>query len=306
MALMPPLPMNICTATEEGKAAFHNKIDQIKESLSAELMRMRQEEEKVTEELQPTVEKNMAAKSGFSEADVQKLKSKKMSKEEKQAIANKALQEKVGISMDEVQKLKKMDKDAKKDWAQAYGTTQMASGAYDSPEAKAEQQHSKELLNKIQEVNQLLEKTDIRNQKGFAQLLDFGKKELPRAGAMKSKEIDPREKEFISLIGVQGTTSEARRRQLISQLKSLKSNYCNEFGGKYRAAIRDLPATINNLFPDYTRLERAQDELFKLQTGADKSPAQPGMLGLGAVGSYANEIDTVYSFDLRTYEIEMQ
>ena len=108
------------------------------------------------------------------------------------------------------------------------------------------------------------------------------------------------------MIGVQGTTSEARRRQLISQLKSLKSNYCNEFGGKYRAAIRDLPATINNLFPDYTRLERAQDELFKLQTGADKSPAQPGMLGLGAVGSYANEIDTVYSFDLRTYEIEMQ
>ena len=314
MSLLPPLPNVVCGVGEEEKSEFQNRIAVVQQALDEHIDEAQNEEQGITADMADSIRKKAMAKYGISEEDIKKLNSSEygvldpesknlnpsteaaQKAKDKEDIANRILMSTQGVSLEEIQNLQKMSPSAQQEWAKAYGNTQMAMGNYDSPEAKAEQKNTKDLYGKIQELRQLTEKTDFRNMKESALFFDFERNIRPKADRMLDEEIKPLEQKLDSMIE---NASEAEINMVRGKLKSLKTDYCREYGTQYRQSISQMPEGITRMMPDYERMEQVQDELVKLQTGADKSPVQKGGIGLSAVSSYANALEKIYSFDLQ-------
>jgi hypothetical protein len=304
---MPPLPMDVCGAGNKEKSAYHANMRKFESALTEEIRRLNQEAKKIAKEKEPEMKRNAMARAGISEEDAKKIedsKKKKMSKEEKQAMADKYMQQRTGISLQEARDLKKMDKGAQEEWAQSYSAQQKqkaASGMYDSPGVKAEQQRNMELAKKSEEVSQQVQKIMAREAKMRAPVEEFEKKEVPRAEAMYEAEIRPILEEMAKPCG--GTYYNEADIQECNRLKKLlraaQDRYCAQFGPTYRDAIRDMRGNLESLMPDYRRMDQLHDEQMRLSTGIDQTPVLPGHNALLAIEKQTELLDTVYKFNLR-------
>lgn len=304
IAIMPKLPTDICSAGDRERGAYLANVRDFMAKLDAEIYRNRRESKKASKESEEAFKKNMVAKSGMSAADAEKMKSaKKMSREEKMALADKLMQQKAGVSMQEAKDLQKMDKSGQEEWANEYTTKRMASGELNSGQAKADQKFAAQAIELNKESNELTDKITARLEKGRARLDDFNKKETPKAEAMYEAEISPILKRMAGPCGggiyVEAEVKECDR--LTKLLNAAQDRYCTQFGPKHRDALLDVQRSYESSLPDYSRLEQIQDELIKHLAGGtlDKTPVQPGQLGLEAIREYSEMLDSAYKFNLR-------
>ena len=304
IAIMPKLPTDICSAGNKEKETYLANVSDFVAKLKAEIYRNRQESKKASKASEEALKKNMMAKSGMSAADAEKMKSaKKMSREEKLAMADKLMQKKAGVSMQEAKDLQQMDKSGQEKWGNEHMTKRMASGGLNSEQAKADQQFAARGFELSKESKELTDKITARLEKGRARLDDFNKKETPKAEAMYEAEISPILKQMEKHCGG-GIYEEAKVREcerLRKLLDAAQDRYCSQFGPKQRDALLDVQKSYEAVLPDYSRLEQIEDERIKLLAGGtlNKTPVQPGQLGLEAILEYSEMLDSAYKFNLR-------
>ena len=287
---IPGVPSDACSMKGEQKQQYLDQINLVLKDIEKVISSKKKSVERDVDNSKSQIEKNMAKEYGLTNADVQKLKQKKLSKEEKRAIADKMLQEKAGISMDEVKKLKKMSKEGKKAWAEGYSTEQMAIKSSNSDSSKTEEQikaekkmaKDKRMFDLVQEQKLILDRISASDKKYVNKLA-----ELDKEDSTATVILDRQRKPLLKKLNDVPGPSEEEAKSIQDEIRSYEKIYCNKLTPIYMDILGECLSSLNKFMPDYKRLEEIDDELNKTTLETNKGFTSPGLYQLSAVKSYA-------------------
>ena len=162
---LPPPAKSICIIDTVELEIYHSKLDKVTRQLDELSAKRKAALEERIEKVKPDVEKNIAQDFNLSDADLQKLKQKKLSDAEKKALMDKMLKDKANISMKQIEQLKKMKKEGNKEgirnWAEAYQTQQMAELVSGDSTKTPEMIDFEKNLSKNKELNDLMKEQKL-------------------------------------------------------------------------------------------------------------------------------------------------
>lgn len=288
---IPGVPTDACSMKGEQRKQYLEQINSLLRDLQEVISSKKNAVESDVKNSRGQIEKNFAKEYGLSDADVQKLKNKKMSKEEKKAIADKMLQEKAGISMDEVEKLKKMSKEGKKAWAEGYSTQQMANMTGNPDSNKTEEQlkmekkmaKDKRMFDLMQEQKLITDRIAASDKKYVNRMM-----ELDKEDSVAAKILDEQRKPLLKRLNDLPGPSEEEARNIHDEIRQYEKVYCNKLTPTYMDILGECLKSLNNFMTDYKRLEEIQDELNKSMLETNKGFTSPGLFQLDAVQSYVS------------------
>jgi len=299
---LPAPPAGTCEMTPGQMSDFQKQVNAVIKELNAKILEKSKRTKDAIKSQKNQIEKNVAQQYGFSESDVQKLKSKNVSKAEKKAIADKTLQEKTGISMEEIKKLKSMSKEGKTEWAKAYAEQQQASlSAGEKGEKSPEQiemdkrlKNDKQKLDLVKEQKKLTDKIAASDMRYTSKMQELIKKDSIELIILKEG-LKPLEAE---LNGVPGP-SEERAHQLNMEIRSKWGAYCSRITPLYIKICQDAYQALFLNMADYDRLEEITNTLNSQITGVQMPYESQGLMQLEAVKSYASLLLNVFNYGAR-------
>jgi hypothetical protein len=302
MSKIPPLPGNACSMDSMQQRLYKDDVNQLLQDLSDAISPRKKAIKTDVENSREQIEKNMAQQYGLSNADIQKLKNKELSKEEKKAIADKMLQEKTGISMDEVEDLKKMSKEGKKAWAEGYSAQQMANAMPNADGGKTEEQiemekeqvKNKKMFDLLQEQKLITDRIHASNIKYVNRM-----RELDKEDSVALWILAPDMKPLLERLNEMGSPSDEENEEaksIRSQLRKLEMVYCEKLTPHLIDIIGDCLTDLHKFMPDYKRLEEITAELSKTMPGINKDFSSPGLFQLEAVKSYVELLRHTFKY----------
>ena len=297
-AQLPDLPSGICLVDTASRGYFNRQLSRVSNQLNEVILKKKKEVQKEADNLKPEMEKKLAQEYGLSEADVQRLKDKKLSKEEKKKIADKMMQKKANISMEEIERLKKMSKEGKEAWAEAYGTeimTNMASG--DSVKTEEQIKMEKELetnskLNElVKEQKIILDKIHAVNKRYDNRLIELRKEDSIQTVILEAQ-CEPLRKQLANY------PTKEEQKSIYQLIAGFHLAYCNKLTPMNIEMIAEAKNSVGPLLPDYDRLEKINTEINKIMFGAKDGLNSPGLLQLGAVEGLATIMAGAYKYTI--------
>lgn len=306
-------PDSVCTCLKDVRQNFETSVRELADVVKEDAQKRKRANENYMDQnkdrMKAAMMKEMTEKSGMSQAELDALNSKKkMSKEDKQAMANKMLGQ-YGMTMDEVKNMKNMDKNAKKAWAEAYVTEQMAMAQANkgNPQAKAQSDKAMNNVQLLQEQEQLrsqisLFENDVQNR--YNSLLQAAGKEKLNAG------LEKLNNELQSI----GTIYECNEcpappkkdvqhwNAVIKKIQDLKTEYCRLNTPKFVAYLNWYKETLIKNIPVYDRAEEVQNLVTASTTNTQLSMPCKGFYALSALEGYLNKLENLFQFKI--YEIE--
>jgi len=297
-AKLPNLPISVCFVDTSSRGFFNRQLSSVSNQLNEVILKKKKEVQKEADNLKPEMEKKLAQEYGLSEADVQRLKDKKLSKEEKKKIADKMMQEKANISMEEIERLKKMSKEGKEAWSEAYGTEVMTNMPTDDSVKTEEQIKMEKELEKnsklnelVKEQNLLINKIDAVNKMYENKMAEFRKEDSLQT-AILNEALKPLREQLLN------SPSEGEVKSIYQQMALFHINYCNELSPKYINIINDVKNSVGPLLPDYNRLEVINSEINKILLKTESGLTSPGLLQLGAVQGLVSIMAGAYKYTI--------
>jgi hypothetical protein len=312
LANIPDLPKDPCLMTEEQQHEFNNQVNILLKELEEVISPKKKAIEKEAVGSRNEIEKKMVQEYGLSNAELQKLKNKELSKEEKKAIADKMLQEKTGISMEEVEDLKKMSKEGKKAWAEGYATQQMAMMTPNTDGSKSEEQIDMEKnLVKNRKMHDLMQEQQVlvnriaASDKKFAIRMIELEKEDSIASILLKVQLEP----LLEKLSEDPQPTDDERDQIMLVIRRHEKNYCQTLSPQLMDIYDETLISLKKLMPDFKRLEEINADLNKNLIGVNKDLSSPGLFELEAVDSYVHLLLNTfkyvkYSFAIKGEEIE--
>lgn len=299
----PGLAKSTCIIDTVELSSYHSQLIKVTNQVDELCAKRRAALEERIKKVKPNVEKNIAQDFNPSDADLQKLKQKKLSEAEKKALMDKMLKDKANISMKQIEQLKEMKKEGNKEgirnWAEAYQTQQMAelvSGdSTKTPELiEFEKNLSKnKALNELmQEQKQIIDRIAAVDKKFSNKMIEFHKEDSVQTEIL-NRNVKPLEKELI-----RGDLDENARRTIYMQIMTFKLVYCEKISPMYIDIINDLRLSTESLLPTYDRLEKVNAEINAKTLGLKEWPTDPGLMQLEAVRSLAHAIADVYKYTI--------
>lgn len=297
-ARLPNLPGAICLVDTAERGLFTSQLSSISVQLDVVYSKKKKEVQKEADDLRPEMEKKIARDSGLSEADIQKLKNKKLSKEEKKKIADKMMQNKANISMEEIERLKKMSKEGKEAWAEAYSTEVMANmQSGDSVKTEEQIKMEKELeknstLNELVKEQKLIIDRIYAVDKKYANQMEELRKEDSIQTIILEAQLEPLRKQLLEY------PTKEQQKSIYKLMFGYYLTYCNKLSPMNINMIADAKESIGPLLPEYDRLEVLNTEINKIMLGAKDGLNSPGLMQLGAVKSLISIMAGAYSYTI--------
>jgi hypothetical protein len=153
-----------------------------------------------------------------------------------------------------------MTKEEKAAWAQA-NSADTAGKIQADPHYQDKNQQAKSIYNLQTEQKTLHEKIESRK----AGILRKLKTLDQNAAAMRTKEIDPLQREFSSLGGLVISKKETDRIDHVNmKLNNAKKRYCETYSHQYLTLLDEYLSCVKASLPDYQRMEKI---IAKTQTG---------------------------------------
>lgn len=295
---LPNLPSAVCVVDTAQSGLFARQLGSVSKQLDEVYSKKKKEVQKEADELRPEMEKKIAKDSGLSDADIQKLKNKNLSKEEKKKIADKMMQSKANISMEEIERLKKMSKEGKEAWAEAYSTEIMANmQSGDSVKTEEQIKMEKELetnskLNELVKEQTLIVERIYAVDKKYANKMEELRKEDSIQTIILEQKLKPLRKQL------ENYPSGDQQKSIYRQMAAYYYDYCNILSPMNINMIADAKDSLEPLLPEYNRLEEINTEINKIMFGAKEGLNSPGLMQLGAVKSIINLMSGAYSYTI--------
>ena len=282
---LPELPGAVCVVDTSFRGQFMRQLSHVSQQVDEVYYKKKKEVQKEADNLKPEMEKKITKDSGLSDADIQKLKNKNLSKEEKKKIADKMMQNTANISMEEIERLKKMSKEGKEAWAEAYGTEIMATmQSGDSVKTKEQIKMEKELetnskLNElVKEQKLILDKIHAVDIKYANKMTELRKEDSIQTVILEEK-LKPLRKQL------ENYPSKEQQKSIYQEMAGHYLTYCNKLSPMNINMIADVKNSLAPLLPEYDRLEEVNTEINKIMFGAKDGLNFPGLMQLGAVKS---------------------
>ena len=306
-------PDSVCTCLldvrQNYEASLSNFYDLVTEDIHARTTRVDEYMDQNQDRMKASMMKEMADKSGMSQQELEALsKKKKLTQEDKQALMDKALGQH-NLSMGEVQNMKNMDENARKAWAEAYATEQMAmaQGNSNNPKVKADNDKAMSQSKLLQEQQSLRSQlsafeTEIANR--YNTLMQTSGKEKLVA------DLQELENELRTI----GTIYECNEcppppasdvkhwNTVIQKIHDTKMKYCRQNTPKLIAYLNWYSDNLVKNIPVYDRSEAIQYEVTSATTNTQLSPPDKGIFSLKAVQGYLSAKQKL--FEIKDYEIE--
>ena len=300
---LPPPAKSICIIDTVELEIYHSKLDKVTRQLDELCAKRKAALEERIEKVKPDVEKNIAQDFNLSDADLQKLKQKKLSDAEKKALMDKMLKDKANISMKQIEQLKKMKKEGNKEgirnWAEAYQTQQMAelvSGdSTKTPEMidfEKNLSKNKELNDLMKEQKQIIDRIAAVDKRITNKMIEFNKEDSIET-AILEKNNEPLEEML-----TKGDLSRDQRQTILIKIATNHLIYCEKISPMYIDIINDMRISTEPLIPTYDRLELINAEINAKTLGLKEWPVDPGLMQLEAVKGLAHAIAGVYKYTI--------
>ena len=303
LAKFPSLPNSVCIADTAEMNLYHKELRKVTSKLDSLCELRKKELEDRINKIKPDMEKNIAKEYGLSDADVHKLKNKKISDAEKKAIMEKMLQEKTGISMGEIEQLQKMKKEKNKEgilaWSDAYTTQQMANMTTGDSTKTPEQLEMEKNLEKNSKLYDLMKEQKLLADRIHAVNQKYGNrmKEFYLEDSIQTENLNRNIKPLEKRLTEENLTNDEQI-AIYQSIATHRLNYCNKISPMYMDIIRDLKFSTEPLLPLYDRLEIINAEINAKTMGMKEWPTSPGLMELEAVRSLAHAIADIYKYTL--------
>lgn len=295
---LPDMPGVICLVDTSFRGQFKRQLSSVSTQLDEVYSKKKKEVQKEADDLRPEMEKKIAKDSGLSDADIQKLKNKNLSKEEKKKIADKMMQNKANISMEEIERLKKMSKEGKEAWAEAYSTEVMANMQSGDSVKTEEQIKIEKELEKNSKLNDLVKEQKLiidriyAVDKKYANQMEELRKEDSIQTVILEAQLEPLRKQLLDY------PTKEQQKSIYKQMAGHYLTYCNKLSPMNINMISDAKNSLGPLLPEYDRLEELNTEINKIMLGAKDGLNSPGLMQLGAVKSLINIMAGTYSYTI--------
>jgi len=295
---IPALPHDSCNITRADIESFRLQVNNISDQLEIDIDKLNDQLEKNMEDNEETAKEavmnQLSQQYGMSQEDINKIKNGKgLSDAEKQALANKMTMQQANISIDEAQKLSKMSEAGQKAYAEAYAAEAMAT-AQTNPKQQSTNDNAKNLYQLASSQSTIANKINSINQK-INNL--YAVIEADPSGQEMIKKIDKWNSEIMSMTGIDyGQGKEMDSLALL--VKKEKTEYCNKFTPRYRAALREHLKILKTSLPDYQSLGDITAEITKAQTGITTPPECNTITSLKAIQAYLGKLEDAYEFKL--------
>ena len=311
--IVPGNPDSVCTCTkdvrENYEQALSNLYNIVKEDSQERTNRVDEYMNQNEDRMKASMMKEMAEKTGISQQELEALSNKKeLTEEDKQALMDKALGQH-NLSMGEVKNLKNMDDNARKAWAKAYASEQMAMAQVnrDNPQIKAVNDKAMNQVTLMQEQQSLRSKitafeTEIVNR--HKTLIQTSGKEKLEADLLKLNNE-------LRTIGSIYECNECPAppaedvkhwNAVIKKIQDTKIQYCRQNTPKLIAFLNWYRDNLVKNIPVYDRSEALQYEVTSSTTNTQISAPDKGILSLQAVQGYLGTKQKLFEF--KDYEIE--
>ena len=304
LSMIPELPNDACSERDSINP-FLEKVHKLSQELNEEIAERKGLVKPDVQDIENQLKKNAAKDIGLSDADLQKLNNKKLTKEEKEAIIDKILKEQ------NLKSLKNTKTEAgKKEWAKNYATQQQAilMSKMENPDsAKSKEQlemeknlgKNKELYDLAQEQQLILNKIHAADKKFTNQMEELNKKDAIATieynnaveGLKKSLYADP-------------PPGPEVRKELQEAIKDQGKIYCSKLTPDFCDVLKSAYNSLISLTPDYKRLGEVNPELNKAMLKTDKDLYSPVLIHLYAIRDYVGWLSQVYMYEKGDSEAE--
>ena len=313
LKIVPQNPDSVCSCLKEVRqnyeTAMSNLYNIVKEDSQGRTNRVDEYMSQNQDKMKASMMKEMADKSGMSQQELETLsKKKKLTQEDKQALMEKALGQH-NLSMGEVKNMKNMDENARKAWAQAYATEQMAmaQGNSSNPKVKADNDKA------MSQSKLLQEQQSLRNQlSAFETEIANRYKTLIQTSGKEKLEADLQK--LNNELRAIGTIYECNEcpappasdvkhwNAVIKKIHETKMLYCRQNTPKLIMYLNWYRDNLVKNIPVYDRSEAIQYEVTSSTTNTQLSPPDKGIFSLQAVQGYLGAKQKLFEF--KDYEIE--
>lgn len=310
---VPGNPDSVCTCTkdvrENYEQALSNLYSIVTEDSQERKNRVDEYMNQNEDRMKASMMKEMSEKTGISQQELETLSKKKdLTQEDKQALMEKALGQH-NLSMGEIQNMKNMDENARKAWAQAYATEQMAMAQVnkDNPKMKASNDKA------MNQVALMQEQQNLRNQLSAfeTEIVNRYKTLIQNSGKEKLEADLLKLNNELRTIGSIYECNECPAppaedvkhwNAVIKKIHETKIQYCRQNTPRLIAYLNWYRDNLVKNIPVYDRSEALQYEVTSSTTNTQISPPDKGIFSLQALQGYLGAKQKLFEF--KDYEIE--
>lgn len=269
------------------KDPYLANLEELRTSVKEEISKRKKINKEAIKGVDANAAKTMGAEHGFtmSEADMQKMKSKQMSKEEKIAMANKMMQQNYNMSVEEAKDVSKMSKQGQAAYGEAFTTEKMAESQSNQGQEQANQKKNMNRAQLAQEQSEISLRLQADQGKFEEKIAEF--EILYETATNNYKNCCRRVKsEYDSKPNT--TLGDTYWEEEKKAYQNCYIGYCGNILPHYKSLLNERLAKIKASANDYYRLEEINNLLAQSTTGTTKHAQNSGLMYLQKLDEYLN------------------
>ena len=294
---IPSVPTNVCVASNETQKQFEEKISAIVREVDSQIMALKKQSKPDEAKAKAQAER-MLTQQGLSQDEVDKMKSKKMTKEDKQAMAEKMMQQYTNMSMSEVNSMKNMSKEGKQAYVEGYAAEAQATAQANVKNNKSQGVNTNINADVLSQRNELYQKITAQQQDVK---LNYQKTEQDAGGLKLMEKMNSLRARMGHLVGSGGEEvwNEKDKKEYDAakaELNQLQKEYCQYMSPLYFSALNYHLSNLQSSYNDYQKLDEMTGKI-------DNSIVTIGTTGKGGnieyfdwVKSYLQNLKHVYKY----------
>lgn len=253
---IPAVPSNVCVASNETQQLFEENISAIIRDVDSQIRALKKQSKPDGAQAKSQAEL-MLKQQGLSQVDVDKMKSKNMTKEEKQAMTDKMMQQYTNMSMSEVSNMKNMSKEGKQAYMEGYATEAQANAQANAKNNTAQAINSNNNADVLSQRNELYQKITAQQQDV---LLNYQKIEQDAVGLKLMDKMNSLRSRLGDLVGSGGeevwnNKDKKEYDAAKAELYQLQKDYCQHMSPLYFNALKYHYANLQSSHNDYQKLD---------------------------------------------------
>lgn len=259
---IPAIPTNVCVASNETQKQFEEKISAIIREVDSQIMALKKQSKPDEAKAKGQAEQ-MLKQQGLSQEEIDKMKSKKMTKEEKQAMAEKMMQQYTNMSMAEVNSMKSMSKEGKQAYMEGYAAEAQATAQADAKNNKTSEVNTNNNADVLSQRNELYQ--NIKTQQQDV-MLKYEQVEQDSEGLKMVGKMNSLRAKISQLVGGggEGGWNEKDKKEYDAakaELNRLKKDYCQQMSPLYFAALNYHLSNLQSSYNDYQKLDEMSGKI---------------------------------------------
>jgi hypothetical protein len=294
---IPDVPTNVCVASNEKQNQFEENISVIIRDVDSQIKSLKKQSQPDEDKAKAHAEQ-MLKQQGLSQEEIDKMKSKKMTKDEKQAMADKMMQQYTNMSMSEVNSMKNMSKEGKQAYMEGYATEAQATAQANAKNNNAKNVHTNNNADVLTQRNELVQKITAQQQDVN---LNYQKIEQDAGGLKLMEKMNSLRTRMGHLVGSGGEEvwNEKDKKEYDAakaELNRLQKEYCQYMSPLYINALNYHFANLQSSYSDYQKLDEMTGKIDNTIVSIGTTGKAGNIEYFDWVKSYLQNVKDVYKY----------